>query len=226
MPESVRWKSLVGLGLVAAAVAIMATPALADSTAVLPPPTAAVGVRVLYDSAGCPATIELLLEATADTIRGLEVLLQWDRPDAIQFVRRTKPSDSARAVDTLAGLLAPKDRSTLLPLETAGLLLDRWEFVQARSFGGSGAKIIGVAQVLSDSGHVAILPGQSGVLCRLPIHVIPSQSKDSTAESVALSVDRMGTHLATSHGDLARLAPSQPAIIRLEHCNGRRPQRE
>lgn len=224
MTNYVRSKSGVSALLIIASLGIGAIPVLADSTEVSPSsPTAALGVRLQYDSSGCPIAAELLLERTADTIRGLEAVLQWDRPNAIQFVRATALPDSIPTADSLAGLLAPKDRSSLLPLETRGHLLGHWEFAQARWVSGTRAKIIAVAQILSDSEKVAIVPGQSGVLCRLPIRVIPREDSVSAADSLVLNLDPMETHLATSRGDLARLAQPQPAVARFDRCVTRRP---
>ncbi len=225
MTKSVRSKSVISTMLILASLGFGATTVLADSTGVSPLPTATLGLRLQYDSAGCPVAVELLLERTADTIRGLEAVLQWDSPDAIEFLRGTVQSDSIPTTDSITSLLAPKDRSTLLPLETQLWLLGHWEFAQARSLSGARAKIIAVAQILSNSGTVAILPGQSGVLCRLPIRVLPRFDTASAADSVALNLDPLETHLATIRGDLSRLARAQPAVARLDRCAVRHPRK-
>ena len=226
MTGSVRLKCTISTMAILASLVFRATTVLADSTAVPVLPTVALGLRLQYDSAGCPAAVELLLEKTADTIRGLEAVLQWDRPDAIEFLRGKSHVDSLSIADSLSGLLVPKDKSTLLPLETREQLLGRWEFAQARFISGARAKIIAVAQILSDSGRVGIVPGQSGVLCRLPIRALPRSESIPTVDSVTLNLDPMGTHLATSRGDLSRLAPAKPAVARLGSCAVATPQEQ
>ena len=55
--------------------------------------------RLVLDSSGCPEAIDLWLFATPDTIMGLELVLSWDSPDIVQFVRA--PDTAASGEDTV-----------------------------------------------------------------------------------------------------------------------------
>lgn len=164
--------------------------------------TAVIEARLVRDSSGCPASVDIWLASTTDTIQGFEVVLQWDRPNQIQFVRGTTAAKKpTSATDSLTALLKPSDPKTQIPIDRRASLLAGWEFVEARSADGLTAKILGVAKLFGQDEPTPILPGASGSLMRLPLSILPPGGiPDSGA--VNLNFDATGTRLSTLRGVL------------------------
>lgn len=189
--------------IVAAALALGTTaPVSAQAPAQGATRAANLEARVIKDSTGCPLAIELWLSSTTDTIQGLEVVLQWDRPDRVEF-QHGVPASKAAPTDSLSALLKPADPSTQIPLERAKGLLSKWEFVEARATSGNGAKIMGVAKLFSQEEPAPLLPGASGALLRMPIKILaPAANAPADSGGVNLAFDAAGTRLSTHRGVL------------------------
>lgn len=165
--------------------------------------TAVLETRLVRDSAGCLTAVDLWLVSTTDTIQGFEVVLQWDRPDRIHFVRGTKSSPKPKtAADSLTAMLAPSDPSTQIPVDRAGSIVSKWEFVEARTLNSHSAKIMGVAKLFGQEDPAPVLPGMSGSLLRLPVSVQPAKTGIADSASITLSFDTAGTRLSTHRGVL------------------------
>lgn len=165
--------------------------------------TAVLENRLVRDSSGCPIAIELWLVSTTDTIQGLEAILQWDRPDRVEFVRgsaKFKPAPSA--TDSLTAMLKPTDPSTQMPVDRQGSKISGWEFVEARSTNGISAKILAVAKLFGQDEPEPLLPGSSGLLLRMPISVSDGSDLASDTGSVSLNFDGLNTRLSTHRGVL------------------------
>lgn len=163
--------------------------------------TAVIEARLVRDSAGCPAAVDLWLASTTDTIQGFEVVLQWDRPNQIQFVRGGAASKSKSATDSLTAMLKPSDPKTQMPIERPGSILSGWEFVEARSTDGHSAKILGVAKLFGQEEPTPVLPGSAGSLLRIPISILRNAPVTDTG-AVMLNFDAVGTRLSTQRGVL------------------------
>jgi hypothetical protein len=161
--------------------------------------TAVLETRLIQDSLGCPAAVDLWLVSTTDTIQGFEVVLQWDRPDDIQFLRGKKVVEK-KAADSLAALLMPTDPKTQIDADRTGTLVSKWEFVEARSTDGRTAKILGVAKLFGQDDPVPVIPGQSGSLLRIPLTRYTSGDSPGDSTRPTLSFDPVGTRLSTHRG--------------------------
>lgn len=162
--------------------------------------TAVIETRLVRDSAGCPTAIDMWLVSTTDTIQGFEVVLQWDRPGQVQFVRGTSLTPKpVTAADSMTALLKPSDPKTQMPIDLGNSLLSGWEFVEARSVDGLSAKVLGVAKLFGQSEPEPVLPGATGSLMRIPFAALGTAS-DSM--DVVLNFDSGNTRLSTARGVL------------------------
>jgi hypothetical protein len=168
-----------------------------------PTRTAAIETRLVRDSNGCLDAIDLWLASTTDTIQGFEVVLQWDRPNTVQFVRGLDKSGKQQpATDSLTAMLKPTDPKTQMPVERIGTLISGWEFIEARSMDGHTAKVLGVAKLFGQNEPTPILPGASGALLRIPVVVKSASSAADDSLNVTLNFDPAGTRLSTHRGVL------------------------
>jgi len=164
--------------------------------------TATIEARLLRDSVGCPTAIDLWLDSTTDTIQGFEVVLQWDRPNSIQFVRGgAKVAKPITPTDSLTALLKPTDPRTQIPIERGSSLTAGWEFVEARSLDGLSAKILGVVKLFGQDEPTPVLPGAKGSLMRIPFSVLKAVP-GADAGAVVLNFDAVNTRLSTPGGVL------------------------
>jgi hypothetical protein len=165
--------------------------------------TAVLETRVIRDASGCPTALDLWLASTSDTIQGLEVILQWDRPNHPEFVRgKTGSGKQPSKADSLTALLKPTDPSTQIPIDRLETLISGWEFVEARSVDGNFAKILAVAKLLGQEEPAPILPGASGSLMRIPLSNAPAVPDMVDSTSAQISFDPAGTRLSTHRGAL------------------------
>lgn len=175
---------------------------LAQGNSQEPVRTAVIEARLVRDSAGCPSAIDLWLASTTDTIQGFEVVLQWDRPNQIQFVRGGKGVTKGNSsTDSLTALLKPTDPKTQMPIDRRTSLLSGWEFVEARSTDGHTAKILGVAKLFGQDEPTPVLPGNSGSLMRIQFSVLKSSPTADTG-AVHLNFDAVNTRISTPMGVL------------------------
>ena len=167
-----------------------------------PARTATMETRLIRDSAGCPAAIDVWLTSTTDTIQGFEVVLQWDRPNHIQFLRGVAAKgETAPETDSLTALLKPTDPKTQLPISRVHSLVSEWEFVEARSLDGISAKILGVAKLFGQADPTPIVPGDNGALLRIPFTIL-KRGDVVDSNDVVLNFDAAGTRLSTARGVL------------------------
>ncbi len=164
--------------------------------------TAAIEARLLRDSVGCPTAIDLWLNSTTDTIQGFEVVLQWDRPNSIHFVRGVATAAKpVTATDSLTALLKPTDPRTQIPIDRGNSLTAAWEFVEARSVDGLSAKILGVVKLFGQDEPTPVLPGATGSLMRIPFSVLKAVP-GADGSAVVLNFDAVNTRLSTPGGVL------------------------
>lgn len=188
-----------------------------------PARTATIETRLVRDSNGCLNAIDLWLVSTTDTIQGFEVVLQWDRPNTVQFVRgRDKSVQPPSATDSLTALLKPSDPKTQIPAERIGSLISGWEFVEARSMDGHNAKVLGVAKLFGQTEPAPILPGASGALLRIPIVVESPGDTTAGSQPVTLSLDAAGTRLSTHRGVLFGPLTLKSTLVKSLACEGKR----
>lgn len=182
---------------------VLPSPASAQAKPQEPTRTAAIETRLVRDTNGCLNAIDLWLVSTTDTIQGFEVVLQWDRPNAVQFVRgQDKTAQTPSALDSLTALLKPSDPKTQIPAKRVGDLISDWEFVEARSMDGHTAKVLGVAKLFGQDEPKPILPGASGALLRIPIAVKSAGDAPADSLPITLNFDAAGTRLSTHRGVL------------------------
>lgn len=211
--------SILGLILVSA----IGPECMAQAKPQEPTRTAVIETRLVRDSNGCPTAVDLWLTSTTDTIQGFEVVLQWDRPNTVQFVRgQNKAAQPASATDSLTALLKPSDPKTQIPAERIGALISGWEFVEARSMDGHTAKVLGVAKLFSQNEPTPILPGASGALLRIPLVVKSAGEAAADSVSVTLNFDVAGTRLSTHRGILFGPLTLRPMALKSLACDGKK----
>lgn len=199
------------------------SPASAQAKPQEPTRTAAIETRLVRDSNGCLSAVDLWLVSTTDTIQGFEVVLQWDRPNAVQFVRgQDKPAQPLSAADSLTAMLKPSDPRTQIPAKRVGDLISGWEFVEARSNDGHTAKVLGVAKLFGQNEPTPILPGTSGALLRIPVVVRPSGENPADTLPVTLNFDAAGTRLSTHRGVLFGPLKLKSTSVKSLACEGKR----
>ncbi|HEX2897884.1 MAG TPA: hypothetical protein VHP63_07545 [candidate division Zixibacteria bacterium] len=90
--------------------------------------------------------LPIYLENPGDTILGLRIWIQLDRPDVMEF-----RVDSA------------------IKFDTSGTLLSGWEFIDARSISGTGAdiQITAIANTAPPPFHPGLMPQPGGLLIKL-----------------------------------------------------------
>lgn len=181
------------------------------------PLSAALEARLVLDSAGCPGAVDIWLSMTSDTIQGIEVALQWDHPGPVVFMSGG-PSPDTSIADSVADLLLPKDKSTLIPLDRRGSLIANWELVQARTTSGHVAKLIAVAKVMSQESIAPVVPGQSGLLVRLPLAVRTLPPGAPTPDTVLLTFEMSQTRLSTHRGVLFDRVSVAPVSVDISSC--------
>ena len=210
--------SLLGLILMSA----FGAECLAQAKPQEPARTAVIETRLVRDSNGCPGAVDLWLVSTSDTIQGFEVVLQWDRPNAVQFVRgKDGSTQPPSATDSLTAMLKPSDPKTQIPAERSGTLISGWEFVEARSADGHTAKVLGVAKLFGQSEPTPLLPGASGALLRIPIMVKSTGEADADSVPVTLNFDVAGTRLSTHRGVLFGPLTLKPTALKSLTCVGK-----
>jgi len=98
------------------------------------------------DISNSPTELPIYIENPNDTIVGLRIWVQLDRPDVMQF-----RVDSA------------------IKFDTSGTLLSGWEFIDARSISGTGSdiQITAIANMAPPPFHPGLLPQAGGVLIKL-----------------------------------------------------------
>lgn len=175
---------------------------LAQAKPQQPGRTAVLETRLVRDSVGCPVAVDLWLASTSDTIQGFEVVLQWDRPNQVQFVQGTAAAGKPKtALDSLTAQLKPTDPRTQIPIDRRNSPISGWEFVEARSLDGLSAKILGVAKLFGQDEPKPVLPGASGALMRIPFSV-PKSATPADTGAVVLNFDAVNTRLSTPMGVL------------------------
>jgi hypothetical protein len=211
--------SILGLILISVA----GTDCLAQAKPQDPTRTAVIETRLVRDSNGCPSAVDLWLGSTSDTIQGFEVVLQWDRPNTVQFVRGlNKATQPASGADSLTALLKPSDPKTQIPAERIGALISGWEFVEARSMDGHTAKVLGVAKLFGQNEPTPILPGASGALLRIPIVVKSADGAAADSVPVTLNFDVAGTRLSTHRGVLFGPLTLRSLALKSLVCDGKK----
>lgn len=194
-----------GFFLISPSAGILAQPIVTEAT---------MEARLVLDSSGCPEAIDLWLFATPDTIMGLELVLTWDSPDIVQFVRvpetAVSEEDTARTKNPAPGY----DASII---KTGGLLAS-WAYVKARSRTNSSVKITAIADFLKSGGGTPIPAGASGLLCRLPLLIEPIPRGVPPIDSLTLRMITERTNLADGRGDLLNPPFLVPVSIDLMDC--------
>lgn len=170
--------------------------------------------RLVLDSSGCPEAIDLWLFATPDTIMGLELVLTWDSPDIVQFVRA--PDTAGSGEDTVEAK-NPGPGYNAEFIKTGGLLAT-WAYVKARSRTNSSVKITAIADFLKSGGATPIPAGASGLLCRLPLTIEPIPRGAPPIDSLTLRMITERTNLADGRGDLLNPPYLAPVSIDLMDC--------
>lgn len=210
--------SILGLILVSA----LGPECMAQAKPQEPTRTAVIETRLVRDSNGCPSAVDLWLVSTTDTIQGFEVVLQWDRPNAVQFVRGQQSSTQPpSATDSLTAMLKPADPKTQIPADRSGTLLSGWEFVEARSSDGHTAKILGVAKLFGQNEPTPVLPGNSGALLRIPVTAKAGQAPPADSLPVTLNFDAAGTRLSTHRGILFGPLTLRSMALKSVACGGK-----
>jgi hypothetical protein len=194
-----------GFSLVGPSAGIIAQPIVTEAT---------LEARMVMDSSGCPEAIDLWLFATPDSIMGLEVVLTWDSPDIVRFVR---VPDTAGSGEDTVGLRNPAPGYDTEIIKIGGLLAT-WSYIKARSRTNSSVKITAVADFLRSEGAQPIPAGASGLLCRLPLTIqrIPRGAPPIDSLTLRMIPDR--TNLADGRGDLLDPPYLMPVTIDLVGC--------
>ena len=181
--------------------------------------TAVLETRLVRDSAGCPSAVDLWLVSTTDTIQGLEAVLQWDRPDRIQFLRGAPSAPKKQtAADSLTAMLKPSDPNSQIPVGRQGSVIAAWEFVEARSANGNSAKILAVAKLFGQNESEPLLPGASGSLLRIPLAVLAGAGIAADTGAAILNFDAAGTRLSTHRGALFGPLTLKPTAVDPRGC--------
>ena len=180
--------------------------------------TASLEVRIVKDSSGCPIAVDLWLASTSDTIKGLEAVVSWDRPDFTQFapfpISVTKPDTSALSV-LLRKAANDRDRAMI---DTSHSLLSGWEFLHARLQSQISVKIVGVATFLGQRPGIPIPPGMSGLLCRFALKKAEIAADASTGDSATVSLGRESTRLSDPKGRLFTQLKLKQDVTRMMPC--------
>jgi hypothetical protein len=180
---------------------------------------ASLEARIVTDSAGCPTAVDLWLASTSDTVKGLEALLQWDRPDLVRFAPaaplNSRKSDSAADSTVLARTAKPANSAAI---DTRGGLLAGWEYVEARSSDGLTVKITAFSSLLPRRKATPIPPGKHGRLCRLPLAAVTGGALPAPGDSLCVWLDAVKTRLSNASGDLFGDVKLRRGIISLAPC--------
>ena len=194
-----------GFSLVGFSAGVMAQPIVTEAT---------LEARLVMDSSGCPEAIDLWLFATPDSIMGLELVLTWDSPDIVQFVRA--PDTAGSGEDTVKSK-NPAPGYDAEFIKTGGLL-ETWAYVKARSRTNSSIKITAIADFLKSGRAQPIPAGASGLLCRLPLTIQPIPRGVPPIDSLTLRMISERTNLADGRGDLLEPPFLMPVTIDLRDC--------
>jgi len=181
--------------------------------------SASLEARIVTDSAGCPTAVDLWLVSTSDTVKGLEALLQWDRPDLVRFAPAarldSRKSDSTADSTTPARAAKPANSAAI---DTRRGLLAGWEYVEARSDEGLTVKITAVSSLLPGRKATPIPPGKHGRLCRLPLKAVADGARPVPGDSLCVWLDAVNTRLSNASGDLFGDVKLKRGIISLAPC--------
>jgi hypothetical protein len=170
----------------------------------------------------CPTALGVWVTSTPDTIQGLEIVLQWDRPDFAIFVRSKTPrakrgTDQARpdsqGVTEGAGNALPRPA-----LERNKGLLKRWEYVEARGETGLWAKVTAVAYLVGESRPRPICPGDTGLLFSLPLELPKSQADFIEGDSAIVRLDEQLTRGSDPKGNTLERLLLRDAVIHTAPC--------
>jgi len=170
----------------------------------------------------CPTALGVWVASTPDTIQGLEIVLQWDRPDFALFARSKTPrtklgSDQARpdrkGTTEGAGHVLPQPA-----LERNKGLLRQWEYVEARGETGLWAKVTAVAYLVGESRPRPVCPGDTGLLFSLPLELPKSQVNIVDGDSAIVRLDEQLTRGSDPRGNTLQRLLLRDAVIHLAPC--------
>ncbi len=176
--------------------------------------TTVLSLRLSYDADSCPSRVGVYLDQAADTISGFELVLLWDRPDAVRFqVARTAVPPAGGNSDTL-----PTDTVTApVILGDSGLAHD-WTYFEARGQRGHMARITGLAQLIDPNPASRIVPGDQGLLFELLLDVAPDGTAPVEDDSLTLEIQPQVSRLSNAKGALIKNVQMVPLRIPVPEC--------
>ncbi|MBD3299014.1 MAG: hypothetical protein GF341_10190 [candidate division Zixibacteria bacterium] len=171
-------------------------------------------LRLSYDADSCPTRVGVYLDQTADTISGFELVLLWDRPDALRFRLSQTTVPGARGErDTL-----PSDTVVAPVLLSDSGLIRNWTYLEARGRQGYMARITGLAQLLDPNPASRILPGDHGLLFELLVEIVSNRSAIVDGDSLTLGIQPQVSRLSNGAGELIDTVHMEPLRIPIPEC--------
>ena len=178
--------------------------------------------RFILGSDSCPTALGVWVVSTPDTIQGLEIVLQWDRPDFALFKRlktlRAKTGTSQASPD---GKRVTEVAGTMLPrpvLERDKGLMKQWEYVEARGEAGLWAKVTAVAYLMGKSRPRSICPGDTGLLFSFPLELPNPQVDFVEGDSATVRLDEQSTRGSDPKGNTLEHLVLRNAVIHVAPC--------
>lgn len=178
--------------------------------------------RFILGSDHCPTALGVWVVSTPDTIQGLEVVLQWDRPDFASFALSRTPRTKTgldQAKPDRKG--ATEGERNVLPrpaLERDKGLLKQWEYVEARGETGLWAKVTAVAYLVGKSRPRPVCPGDTGLLFSLPLELPKSQVNLVEGDSAIVRLEEHLTRGSDARGNTLEHLVLRDAVIRMAPC--------
>lgn len=170
----------------------------------------------------CPTALGVWVTSVPDTIQGLEVVLQWDRPDFALFSRlktpRTKRGIDQAKRDSRGAVEGASNAVSRPALERNKGLLKQWEYVEARGETGLWAKVTAAAYLIGESRPRPICPGDTGLLFSLPLELPKSQADFVEGDSAIVRLVEQLTRGSDPKGNTLEGLLLRDAVIHMAPC--------
>ena len=171
--------------------------------------SAALKIVLTLDSADVPVSapgtwVPVYLQNITDQVGGFEVSLLLERPDLFKFPADSTIETTIVCIDQIDCNPADTtiDTVAVSPVDTVGMAIHGWEFVQARALSPINLKLAALANEPSPPATPPLATGGPRLLCKVYLEKVAPQSMLDTLQDrkTRIFIDHNSTSFSTPNG--------------------------
>jgi len=164
----------------------------------------------IADTIGSPGTgvpVSIYLQNLRDSIAGFMMSITLSRPDLMAFVADTTIDTCYNCIDSACTHIDTVQCTiVIVPSTTTGTLVHNWDYVAARTEGGTNLRLTGLADIDRNRSPLPILPYTNGVLIKVIAQVFCDIPDTLSSRTVVLQPNIVGTFFTDPKGDTISVA--------------------